>query len=152
MSIAQNSQASSRSWFLLSVILFYSLFCRYVRRWRTRYISRYTRNSIYAHFVRRDMLGKPSVERHFTSRQRHITRPQGAYHEREAFHITRRKALYHVALADRVRQTTLSSVIRPFRKLSASCICLYGQTGWKENACKDQGRSRKAARLGKAIL
>ena len=36
--------------------------------------------------------------------------PTGAYHEREAFYITRRKALYHVALSDRVRQTTLSSL------------------------------------------
>ena len=35
--------------------------------------------------------------------------PSGAYHECEAFYITRRKALYHVALSNRVRQTTLST-------------------------------------------
>ena len=38
--------------------------------------------------------------------------PTGAYHEREAFYITRRKALYHVALSDRVRQTTLSTWVK----------------------------------------
>ena len=54
-----NSMASSRSWFLLSVILFYSFIlsittpavCRYVRRWRTRYqylryVDMLLRNSI----------------------------------------------------------------------------------------------------------
>ena len=38
--------------------------------------------------------------------------PTGAYHEREAFYITRRKALYHVALSDLVRQTTLSTWVK----------------------------------------
>ena len=52
--------------------------------------------------------------------------PTGAYHEREAFYITRRKALYHVALSDRVRQTTLSTWVK-----TPKGIFLGEKRGWK---------------------